>query len=234
MTQRLTLVGGRGRELPALLDRPTGTGAVRGMVVLAHGAGGTSLTPFIAHAAEGLTAAGWAVLRFDFGYSAVGGRPGRADREDGPERADYLAALAAAADALSAPRPIVAAGKSYGGRVATFLLASDLPPGDPALLERVAGLLVFGYPVAPPSGPRPADVEALRAVGRPILVVQGSRDPLGPLPALESAMTGIAGASIAVVAGGDHSYRAPGGREVVARLESEAIAAAVPWLDALG
>ena len=238
MTQHLTLIGGRGRELPVLFDRPATAGAVRGAVVLAHGAGGTSLTPFIAHAAEGLTSAGWAVLRFDFGYAGVGGRPGRADRHDGPERADYLAALAAAADALPAPLPIVAAGKSYGGRVATFLLASaqdDVASGPAAaLLDRVAGLLVFGYPIGGPGRERPADVAALRIVGRPILVVQGSRDPLGPLSTLESAMAGIPGASIARVEGGDHSYRAPGGREVVARLEREAIRAAVAWLDALG
>ncbi len=229
MTQSLTLIGGRGRELPAFLDRPRSRGAVRGGIVLAHGAGGTSRTPFIARAANGLAQAGWAVLRFDFGYGVVGGRPSRADRANAPERVDYRAALAALADALPASPPLVAAGKSYGGRVATFLLAS----GDGPLLARVAGLLVFGYPIGPPSGPRPADVEALRAVGRPLLVVQGSRDSLGPLETLQAALAGVPEARVAVVEGGDHSYRAAGGRDIVARLEDRAIAAAVEWLDAM-
>jgi predicted alpha/beta-hydrolase family hydrolase len=204
---------------------------VRGGVVLAHGAGGTSLTPFVVRVADGLVAAGWAVLRFDFGYAAVGGRPGRADRDDGPERADYRAAMAALAEVLPPTAPIIAAGKSYGGRVATFLLAE---PDRGELRDRVAGLLVFGYPIAPPSGPRPADAAALRSVGRPVLVVQGSRDALGPLAALREALEGIPGAEIAVVEDGDHSFRAPGGREVVTRLEGEAVGAAVHWLEGVG
>lgn len=243
MSQRLTLIGGRERELPALLDRPLARGAVRGGVVLAHGAGGTSQTPFIARAASGLSGTGWAVLRFDFGYAVAGGRPSAADRAEAPERVDYRAALAALADALPVDAPLVAAGKSYGGRIATFLVASaaragaapggsDRPPSDP-LLARVRGVLVFGYPIGRPPGPRPADVEALRALRLPILVVQGSRDSLGPLPTLEAALEGLPDSTIAVVAGGDHSYRAAGGREVVARLEEEAIKAASEWLEGL-
>jgi len=230
MTQRLTLLGGRDRELAAVLDRPRSHGAVHGGVVLAHGAGGTSQTPFIARAAAGLADAGWAVLRFDFGYALAGGRPSRADRPDAPERTDYLAALGALADALPADSPLIAAGKSYGGRIATFLLAAG--EAGP-LLDRVAGLLVFGYPVGRPAGPRPADVAALRTVDRPILVVQGSRDSLGPLETLEAALEGVPNARIAIVEGGDHSYRAAGGRDVVARLEDRAIAAATEWLSGL-
>lgn len=237
MSQRLTLVGGRERELPALLDRPIARGAVRGGVVLAHGAGGTSQTPFIARAASGLAEAGWAVLRFDFGYAVAGGRPSAADRAEAPERVDYRVALAALADALPPDAPLVAAGKSYGGRIATFLMASAreaaAPQADDPLLARVRGLVVFGYPIGRPPGPRLADVQALRALRLPILVVQGSRDSLGPLDTLEAALDGVPNARIATIEGGDHSYRAAGGRDVVARLEDRAIAAAADWLGEL-
>lgn len=238
MTQLIALVGGKGRDLPGWLDRPAGRGPVRGGLVLAHGAGGTSLTPFIARAAAGLSAAGWAVLRFNFGYAEAGGRPSRADRADAPEHTDYRAALAALADALPPTAPIVLAGKSYGGRVATFILAEAAEPvdaesTDPAL-ERVRGLIVFGYPIRPPVKDRPADLAALRTVRQPILVVQGSRDTLGPLDALREALDGVDGAEIAVVEGGDHSYRAPGPHAVTARQEQEAVAAAVTWLERLG
>jgi predicted alpha/beta-hydrolase family hydrolase len=251
MTQLIALVGGKGRDLPGWLDRPAGRGPVRGGIVLAHGAGGTSLTPFIARAAAGLSAAGWAVLRFNFGYAEAGGRPSRADRADAPEHADYRAALSALADALPPDVPIVLSGKSYGGRVATFILAeaangpdgsagaegSDTrsakpAPADPAV-ERVRGLIVFGYPIRPPVKDRPADLAALRAVRQPILVVQGSRDSLGPLEALREALEGADRAEIAVVEGGDHSYRAPGPRAVTVRLEDEAVADAVGWLERL-
>jgi len=241
MTQLIALVGGKGRDLPGWLDRPAGRGPVQGGLVLAHGAGGTSLTPFIARAAAGLSAAGWAVLRFNFGYAEAGGRPSRADRADAPEHADYRAALDALADALPPNTPIVLAGKSYGGRVATFILAeaagsgdsaseSDAAPSAPAL-ERVRGLLVFGYPIRPPVKDRPADLAALHTVEQPILVVQGSRDSLGPLDALKEALDGVEAAEIAVIEGGDHSYRAPGPRAVTTRLEDEAVAAAAAWLE---
>jgi predicted alpha/beta-hydrolase family hydrolase len=240
MTQLIALVGGKGRDLPGWLDRPAGRGPVRGGIVLAHGAGGTSLTPFIARAAAGLSAAGWAVLRFNFGYAEAGGRPSRADRVDAPEHADYRAALAALADALPPSAPIVLAGKSYGGRVATFILAEDATgsapdaaASDPAV-DRVRGLLVFGYPIRPPVKERPADLAALHAVPQPILVVQGSRDSLGPLDALREALVGVGHAEIAVIEGGDHSYRAPGPRAATTKHEDEAVAAAVAWLERLG
>lgn len=257
MTRSLTLVGGRDRELPAHLDRPAAAGAVRGGVVLAHGAGGTSRTPFIERAAAGLVRAGWAVLRFDFGYAAVGGRPSRADRADAPEWLDYRAALTALAEALPAGSPLIAAGKSYGGRIATFLVASGRTAREQTgeedgqkagqeagqeagrdafhtLLARVGGVLVFGYPIGGPGRDRPADVAALRTLGRPLLVVQGSRDALGPVAALEAAIEGVTTARIAVIKGGDHSYRAAGGPQIVKRLEDAAIAAAVEWLERLG
>src|SRR3990172_1808 len=113
-----------------------------------------------------------------------------------------------------------------GGGVGWGAPAARAPP----VLQRVRGVLVFGYPVGSPDRERPADVAAVHSLGLPILVVQGSRDSLGPLPALEAAIAGIGSARIDVGGGGDHSYRAAGGREVVARLEDQAIAAAVDWL----
>jgi predicted alpha/beta-hydrolase family hydrolase len=243
MTQLIHVVGGKGRELPGWLDRPAGRGRVRGGIVLAHGAGGSSLTPFIARAAAGLTAAGWAVLRFNFGYTEVGGRPSRADRADAPEHTDYRAALSALADAMPPDAPIVLAGKSYGGRVATFILAeaaghspagTDTGTADDPAVDRVRGLIVFGYPIRPPITDRRADLEALRRVRQPILVVQGSRDSLGPLVGITEALEGVANATLSVVEGGDHSYRTPGGRAATARLEDEAVAAAVEWLESIG
>jgi len=78
------------------------------------------------------------------------------------------------------------------------------------------------------------DLDALRAVLEPILVVQGSRDSLGPLVGITEALEGVANATLSVVEGGDHSYRTPGGRAATARLEDEAVAAAVEWLESIG
>lgn len=223
----LTLSGARDRDLPALLDRPPADVAPRGGIVLAHGAGGTSQAPFLARAARRLAAAGWLVLRFDFGFAVGGGRPGPPERPSAPERQDLAAAIEALRGLLPDRWPVYLAGKSYGGRVATFV-AAEVGPG-------IAGVIVFGYPIEPPGRTRPADVAALRALEAPLLVVQGTRDTLGPLAVLETALAGRPAATVNVLDGADHSYRLPAGTHSrPTLLEDRAIDAAIAWLDGVG
>ena len=223
--EALTIRGARDRELPALLDRPPDGVPARGGIVLAHGAGGTSRMAFLARAARRLAAAGWLVLRFDFGYAVGRGRPGPPERPTAPERRDLAAALETMHGLLPDRLPIYLAGKSYGGRVATFVAAEVGP--------EIAGVIVFGYPIEPPGRTRPADVAALRALEAPLLVIQGTRDTLGPLAVLERALAGRPEATVSALAGADHSYRLPAGTHSrPTLLEDRAIDAAIGWLEA--
>ena len=119
---------------------------------------------------------------------------------EGRKRPDRLPALIEAhAGALSTLRaradgPIFLAGKSMGGRVACHL----------ALEQPVAGVICFGFPLLSTSGRRRDEV--LLALRAPILLVQGTRDPLCPLDLLaEVGPRMTAPTTLLVVEAGDHS-----------------------------
>jgi predicted alpha/beta-hydrolase family hydrolase len=93
--------------------------------------------------------------------------------------------------------PLVLAGKSMGSRVGCHV----------ALEEPVDALLCFGYPLRA-AGTGKLREEVLLGLRTPILFVQGTKDPLCPLPSLEAARGRMAAKSeLHLVEGGDHSLR---------------------------
>jgi predicted alpha/beta-hydrolase family hydrolase len=154
------------------------------------------------------------VVRFDYPYMerAKRARPGERARR-APDRLPVL--LEAHRQALAAARaaagrtPVVLAGKSMGARVACHL-AGDAP---------VAAVVCLGYPLRGASGAlRDGPLLALRT---PVLFVQGTRDALCPLPALEEVRRRMtAPSTLHVVPGGDHSLRV-GVRALVAAGEDQ-------------
>src|SRR5262245_46984462 len=131
-------------------------GQRRGAAVFAHPHplhGGTMHNKVVYRAAQTLTRAGYATLRFNF--RGVGLSEGRYDAGRG-EVDDFRAALDEAE--REGGRPIVAGGFSFGAAVCLKAL-----PGDP----RVSAAIVLGLPLASESArlvPRPS-VPALYAVG---------------------------------------------------------------------
>jgi uncharacterized protein len=180
---------------PLLLDVPDGA---RALVVLGHGAGAGSQSPFMAGVAAGVAERGVAVARFDFPYMRAGRRA--------PDRAEVLvqAWVEAAAEARRrCDLPLVAGGKSLGGRIASMAVADGMD---------AAGLVFLGYPLHPPGRPERIRDEHLGRVGVPMLFLQGTRDPFAR-PDLLAAVIARLGprARLVAVEGGDHSFRVPGG-----------------------
>jgi hypothetical protein len=94
-------------------------------------------------------------------------------------------------------QPVVLAGKSMGSRIGCHV----------ALEESVAGLVCFGYPLQAAGSGKLRD-EVLLNLKTPILFVQGTKDPLCPLPLLESVRKRMkARSALHIVEGGDHSLR---------------------------
>lgn len=168
----------------------TGPDAAAATVVLAHGAGAGMEHPFVAAVAEGLAAAGFAVVRFEFPYQhAARTGPRRA-----PDRLPVLQATMREIVRECAPAPFVLAGKSMGGRVATTL-ADELG---------AAGVVVFGYPFHPPKHPTRLRTAHLATLRTPTLILQGERDPFGTRE--QVAGYGLApGITVEWFADGDHS-----------------------------
>jgi predicted alpha/beta-hydrolase family hydrolase len=124
---------------------------------------------------------------------------------EGRKRPDPLPQLIAAhRQALAAARgktagPIILIGKSMGGRVGCHV----------ALEEEVEGIVCLGYPLCGGGGdPTKLRDKVLRALRRPILFVQGTRDSLCPLDMLERVRAEMKTPTfLHVVEGGDHSLR---------------------------
>ncbi|MET1034968.1 MAG: alpha/beta family hydrolase [Arthrobacter sp.] len=171
--------------------RPPGASAT---VVVAHGAGAGMDHPFLVGFTDALNDAGVATLRFNFPYSEAGRKF--------PDRAPVAVAAWRAAMALAAARaeggPVWAAGKSFGGRMASMAVAEGMP---------AAGLVFLGYPLHAPGKPeKPRDAH-LHGLKSPLLFLQGTRDPFALPGELESVAERIGPhARIEWTEGGDHSF----------------------------
>jgi alpha/beta superfamily hydrolase len=185
-----------GRLRSVQFEGPAGTieglwkdadGGRRGSAVFAHPHplhGGTMHNKVVYRAAQALTRAGWATLRFNF--RGVGLSGGRYDEGRG-EVDDFRAALDEAE--RESGLPVVAGGFSFGAAVALKAAAGD---------ARIAALIVLGLPLATESGrlvPRPA-VPAFYSVGE--------RDAFAPAEEVRR----FAGpdAAVAVFPGADHFF----------------------------
>lgn len=130
------------------------------------------------------------VRAFDYPYM----RAGRKTPDRLPALVEaHRTALAEARREASGPVYLI--GKSMGGRIGCHL----------ALEEEVAGVICLGYPLQSGSTGALRD-QVLLALKRPILLVQGTRDPLCPLDRLASVRARMtAPSTLLVVEGGNHS-----------------------------
>jgi uncharacterized protein len=192
---RLTF-GGEVGEVSTLLLRP---GDARWLLVLAHGAGTDLRHRQMEATAQALATAGIATLRYNFPSKESGsGRPDPAPVATATVRAAVRAAAAAAPDL-----PLLAGGRSFGGRMTSTAAAAAPLPG-------VRGLVFFGFPLHPAGAPGIARATHLAGVGVPLLFVQGSKDRLAELSLLRPVVEQLgARATLRVVEDADHSFHVP-------------------------
>jgi len=170
-----------------------------GTLVFAHGAGAGQHSHFIVAFAETMSAAGFDVVTFNFPYTEQKRR--LPDRGPVLEGCYGVVVHATRARIGSAAHALFIGGKSMGGRIATQLAATD--PSLP-----IAGLVLLGYPLHPPGKPDQRRDAHLPSVGRPMLVVQGSRDTFGR-PEEFAAVVAAVGPTLTLhpIEGGDHSLK---------------------------
>ncbi len=164
--------------------------------VLAHGAGAGMRHRFMEDVAGALAARGVATLRYQFPYVEHGSR-----RPDPPGilEAAVRAAVAKARD-LAPDLPLVAGGKSMGGRMTSNAMARRS-------IDGVRGLVFLGFPLHPPKQPGIARGEHLAQVQTPMLFLQGTRDTLADLDLITGVCERLGPrATLHVVQGADHSF----------------------------
>lgn len=114
-----------------------------------------------------------------------------------PELTAHVDWLEEAVRPLESSRLIVI-GRSFGGRLALRLAAR----------RKLAAVVLLGFPIRPPGKPRPLDEEALRTVRCRTLIMQGSKDELGPLRVFKPIVPANRALELQVLKGAGHSFGA--------------------------
>lgn len=184
-----------GGPVSALLQRPPDAWL---LYVLAHGAGAGMRHSFLESISAALAARGVATMRYQFPYMEAGGR-----RPDSPTTAEAAVRAAVSKAAEVAPGlPVIAGGKSFGGRMTSGAAASSLPG--------VRGLAFLGFPLHPPGRPGTRRADHLVRVELPMLFLQGTRDQFAQTDLITGVCQRLGSrATLHPVEGGDHSFEVP-------------------------
>src|SRR5438128_9741852 len=191
-TELRVRVGETTGDVSALLVRPADA---RLLYVLAHGAGAGVRHPFLETISQRLAEREIATLRYQFPYMEQ-----RARRPEPPALAAAAVRAAVMEAARAAPGvPLVAGGKSFGGRMTSTAQASEPLPA-------VRGLVFLGFPLHPPGRLGNERAEHLARVQVPMLFLQGTRDDFADLKRLRPVGRRVgARDTLHLVDGGAHS-----------------------------
>jgi predicted alpha/beta-hydrolase family hydrolase len=180
--------------IEGLLERPRGA---RALYVLAHGAGAGMRHPFMAAVAERLATRKVATFRYEFAYMAAGRR-----RPDPPHLLEARVREAVETAAAGASGlPLIAGGKSLGGRMTSRAAAAGALP-------EIRGLVYLGFPLHAPGRPSDKRAAHLGDLRVPQLFLQGTRDNLADLDLIRGVCQRLgSSATLHIVDGGDHSFK---------------------------
>jgi uncharacterized protein len=192
----VSITGDQGIRVSGLLLTPPRAHAG---YVLAHGAGAGMNHPFMASVAVELGQRGIATLRYQFPYMERGSK-----RPDAPRLAHATVRAAVAAAAHAVPElPLIAGGKSFGGRMTSQAQALKPLPG-------VRGLAFLGFPLHPAGKPSDDRAAHLSAVRIPMLFLQGTRDALADSQVLASVLSRLSPVATShLIDQADHSFHVP-------------------------
>jgi predicted alpha/beta-hydrolase family hydrolase len=194
----------------------------RACYVFAHGAGAGMNHPFMAAVAGALAERHIATLRYQFLYMEHGSK-----RPDPPKLAHAAVRAAVAEAARQLPKlPLIAGGKSFGGRMTSQAQAA-------APLTGVRGLAFLGFPLHPAKQPSRDRGKHLFDVHVPMLFLQGTRDALAMLDQIELMCEALgASATLQLYEGANHSFHVPArsGR-TDAEIMSAMLDALAAWID---
>jgi len=208
VTTRATLAWDGGTVTAAWHGTPGDT-----LLALTHGAGGTLDTPSLVAYAEAMAARGTHVVRFNLPYVEAG------RKAPGPQARDEACWRAVATALRPRAKRLVLGGRSYGGRMASHVVADGVA---------CDGLVFLAYPLHPPGKPAQLRTAHLERIMAPMLFLQGTRDPFADPALLTRTLAELPGATRHRLEGGDHGHKVAG--RTVADVASELADATAEWL----
>ena len=208
---------------------------MRALVVLAHGAGAGMRHPFMDGVARRLAALRIGTLRYQFPYMEQGeqGEQGRRRIDPEPVVLGTVRAAVEAGRQAAGGLPLLAGGKSFGGRMTSRAAAGPaLRAGTPPLAG-VAGLVFLGFPLHPAGQPGVTRADHLAKVDHPMLFLQGTRDALADLTLLEPIVRTLGHrATLRVIEHADHSFHVlKGSGRTDQEVLDELAGAVAEWLE---
>jgi len=194
--QSVTISVGDAHRVSGLLRVPARACAC---YVLAHGAGAGMKHPFLEAVAAELGERSIATLRYQFPYMEAG-----AKRPDPPGIAHATVRAAVAEAGRLVPQlPLIAGGRSFGGRMTSQAQAVSPLPG-------VRGLAFLAFPLHPAGRPSADRATHLFDVNIPMLFLQGTKDTLAELEHLEPLIKRLGkSATLRLFQDADHSFHLP-------------------------
>ena len=152
--------------------------------------------PFMQATADLLAAGGIATFRYQFPFIEKGNR----SPDSRATLNETICSAVETATKVAKGLPLLAGGKSMGGRITSLVAAEGRIP-------QVQGLVFFGFPLHAPGRPSSDRGARLADVKVPMLFLQGTRDKLAQLDLIKLLCRHLGKrASLHIVEGGDHSF----------------------------
>lgn len=192
------IAGNSSGKVSAVFLRPE---KARWLMVFAHGAGAGIGHEFMTGMALHLAERGIASFRYQFPYREQGKRA----PDPQPILLETVRSAVAAAQEYGSGLPLLAGGKSLGGRMTSMAASQEALPG-------VKGLVFFGFPLHAPGKPSSERGEHLSKISLPMLFLQGTRDTLADLALMRSLCDRLqkrGTVRLHNIDGADHSFHVP-------------------------
>ncbi|MEQ9468085.1 MAG: dienelactone hydrolase family protein [Ekhidna sp.] len=167
------------------------------ILIMAHGAGAGMHHPFMHSLAGKIADLGVTTIRFNFPYMEEGRRSPGSPKTNIKTWELIVEHIKAQYPGM----PVFISGKSYGGRMASHLLAEvDVD---------VKGVIYYGFPLHAPGRDSKDRADHLGKIRQPQLFLQGSRDKLANLELIKEVQANLPKSSMEVIDGADHSFNVP-------------------------
>lgn len=178
----------------------------KALMILAHGSGAGKDHDFMTGYAQAVADLGVSVLRFNFPYMDAG--------KKFPDKAPTAIAVwhqvrSWVEDHLADGLPVVVAGKSFGGRMASLAVAEGMPAN---------ALIFLGYPLHAPKKEDKLRDEHLYPLAIPMLFLEGTKDPFANPERMETVVAKLnKSTELAWFEGGNHSFKVARSQRTVAQ-----------------